>query len=145
VALVAGQRAAVEDLGIEAVRSPHDLAGVDVEQIGHADGGKLQILLHGGGAGTYSVHFITMPKDLSRLDQRIPVPKNITEWVCVETCRRLAASSNHAPLQAHFEAESMRMMAVSMRSMAQVQRSKRDRLYSNRRMVNLSYRSRNRF
>ena len=128
------------------IEAQHDVDyQLQFEQVGHAEGGKLQILLHGAGAGDYYVHFITMPKDLTADGQRIPVPKNIAEWIAVETCRRLAASSNHTSLQAHFEGESQRLLMASMRSMAQVQRSKRDRFYTQRRAVNLSYKNRNRY
>lgn len=122
------------------IESPTDATyPIHFEQVGFGQGGKLQILLKDGTSGSYMCQFITMPRELSSDDQMIPAPRNITEWIIVETCARLAGSASNAPLQAHFAAQAQQLMSDSLRSMGQQTRTRHDRLRTQRRMTNLGY------
>ena len=114
------------------------------EQISHGDGGKLQINVSERGSGTYWCHYITHPKELTRDDQVLPAPRNITEWIIVETCRRMAAASSNAPLMAFFGGEALQLQSDSLRNMGQVQRSKRDAMRTQRSRPNFRYGGRGR-
>ena len=112
---------------------------LDFDQVGHGNQGRLQIQLSERASGTYWCHFITMPGELTKDDQMVPAPRNIAEWIIVEACRRMAASSNNAPLMGHFAGESMQLQVDSLRSMGQVQRSKKDVMRTQRRRPNFRY------
>lgn len=112
---------------------------INFEQIGHGEGGKLQIRVSERTSGSYMCQFITMPKEVTKADQKVPAPRNITEWIIVEACRRLAAASNNVPLMGHFAGESQQLMSDALRSMGQVQRSKKDVMRTQRRRPNLGY------
>jgi len=117
---------------------------VTFEQVGHAQGGKLQIRVTERATGSHMCHYITHPKELTQDSQVVPAPRNISEWIIVETCRRMAASSSNIALVAHFSGESMQLQSDSMRNMGQVQRSKRDVMRTQRRRPNLRYGGRGR-
>lgn len=112
---------------------------LEFEQIGHGDGGKLQIRMKERASGTYWCSLITTPKELTRLDQIIPAPKNVTEWIIVEACRRLAAASSNAALMGHFAGEAMQLQSDALRNMGATQRSKRDAMRTQRRRPNFRY------
>ena len=123
------------------IEDPSDLEyPLRFEQLGHVDGGKLQILMNERGQGTYRCHFITMPKELTTGDEKLPCPKNIAEWIVVETCARLAGSSTNAALAGFFAGESAKLQDSARRSVSQTQRTKRDRMKTVRRYPNLGYR-----
>lgn len=121
----------------------HDAADptypIQFEQVGFGDGGRLQIHMDERSSGTYDCSFITMPKELTRDDQIVPAPKVITEWIIVEACRRLAAASSNAPLMGHFAGEVARLQSDTMRHMGQTQRSKNDRMRTQRRRPQFGY------
>jgi len=112
---------------------------IEFEQIGHGEGGKLQIHVSERNTGTYWCQFITMPKELTKGAQKLPAPRNIAEWVIVEACRRMAAAANNVPLMGHFAGESQQLQTDSLRSMGQVQRSKKDVMRTQRRRPNFRY------
>lgn len=123
------------------IEDPSDLEyPLRFEQLGHVDGGKLQILMNERGQGTYRCHFITMPKELTTGDEKLPCPKNIAEWIVVETCARLAGSSTNAALAGFFAGESAKLQDSARRSVSQTQRTKRDRMRTVRRYPTLGYR-----
>jgi hypothetical protein len=123
------------------IEDPADLQyPLRFEQLGHVDGGKLQILMQERGQGTYVCHFITLPKELTQGDQMIPCPRNIAEWVVVETCARLSGSSTNAALAGFFAGESRRLEDSARRSVSHTQRTKRDRMKTVRRYPTLGYR-----
>jgi len=122
------------------IESPNDPDySLTFKQIGHGSGGKLLINFGERGTGTYWCQFITVPKELTRDDQIVPAPKNITEWIIVETCSRMAAASSNAVLMGHFAGQAQQLMSDSLRSMGQTQRSKKDKMSTQRRRPNLRY------
>jgi hypothetical protein len=112
---------------------------IQFEQIGHADGGRLQILMHERGTGTYACSFITNPRELTELTQIVPAPRQILEWIVVEACRRLAAASGNQLLSAHFSGEARQLMEDCMRNSGQTQRSKNDVMRTQRRRPHFRY------
>jgi hypothetical protein len=122
---------------IEDTRDPE--YPIEFVQIGHGSGGKLQIHVSERATGTYWCQFITMPKELSKADQKLPAPRNIAEWIIVEACRRMAAAANNVPLMGHFAGESAQLQSDSLRSMGQVQRTKKDVMRTQRRRPNFRY------
>lgn len=123
------------------IEDPSDLEyPLRFEQLGHVDHGRLQILMNERGKGTYRCHFITVPPELTKGDDKVPCPKNIAEWIIVETCARLAGSSTNAALAGFFAGESAKLMDSARRSVSQTQRTKRDRMKTVRRYPTLGYR-----
>ena len=114
------------------------------EQIGHGQGGRLQISFSERGTGTYWCQFVTLPKEIKTDDQIVPAPRNIAEWIIVEACRRMAAASSNAPLMAFFGGESMQLQSDALRNMGQVQRSKREVMRTQRSRPNFGYGGRGR-
>jgi len=122
------------------IEDPHDPTyPIQFEQVGHADGGRLQITMNERLTGTFTCSFITNPRELSELDQIVPAPRQVLEWIVVETCRRLAAASGNALLSAHFQGESRTLMEDCMRNAGQTQRSKNDVMRTQRRRPNFRY------
>jgi len=123
------------------IEDPSDLEyPLRFEQLGHVDGGKLQILMNERSKGTYKCHFITMPKQLTMDDERVPCPVNIAEWLVTEVCARLAGSSSNAAMAGYFAGESRKLEDSARRSVSQTQRTKRDRMKTTRRYPILGYR-----
>lgn len=112
---------------------------IDFEQLGHVEGGRMQILLKERKGGTYTLDYILKPKELTRPDQILPAPRNVAEWIIVEACARLARASTNMALRADLMSESQRLQQDALRSMGQMQRTKKDRLYTQRRFPNLGY------
>jgi hypothetical protein len=116
---------------------------IQYEMLGHAEGGKLQIVMPRNTTGTYNLHYIRMPRDLTRDTELVPFPQILVEWIVVETCYRLARAAA-APLQiASFQAEVTRLREDVLKNLAQTQRAKRDRLHTQRRLPNPLRRNRN--
>lgn len=113
---------------------------VEFEQINFVDGGKLQIIVPHDPAGTYTIHFITQPKELTRLLQLVPLPFQMVEWLVVETCRRLARASTNVALSDSLEKEVVALQADCMRNMGAMQRSKKDRLQKEQKLPNTKLR-----
>lgn len=123
------------------IEDPRDITRPMIwEQIGFEDGGKVQVLMRERGEGSYYVHFISRPRELTRDDELVPLPRQLLEWLVVDTCRRLARSSGNIALQASLEGEARELQARCMRDIGAQQRGKRDRMYTQRRMPNLKYR-----
>lgn len=71
---------------------------VTFQQIGFGDGGRCQIALTESWAGvqgstTFIVHHIGWPSDVTENSQLVPIPRQISEWVVAEVCKRLASGS----------------------------------------------------
>jgi len=112
---------------------------VKFEQVGHGEGGRMQIKMHERGTGTFVCHFITNPRPLTKLQQIVPAPRQVLEWIVVETCRRLAAASSNQLLSAHFNGEARQLMEDCMRNAGQTQRSKNDVMRTQRRRPKFRY------
>lgn len=112
---------------------------IQFTQIGFGEGGKLQINVSERFSGTFVIHFITMPKRLVTVDQKLIAPENVTEWIIVEACSRIAASSGNAALMGHFAGQAQQLMMDTIRNMAQMQRSKNDKMRTQRRPVRFGY------
>lgn len=108
-------------------------------QVGHGSGGRLQIHMDERGTGSFMCSFITNPRELTSDSQIVPAPRQILEWIVVEACRRIAASSSNAPLQAHFSSEAMQLMSDCMRNAGHTQRSKNDVMRTQRRRPRFGY------
>lgn len=107
---------------------------IDYEMLGYADGGKLQIVIPRNTSGTFTVHFIRMPRDMETDDELVPMPQIIMEWMVVEACLRLARAASN-PLQiASFTAEAARLQMDVLKNISQVNRAKRERIYTQRRL-----------
>ena len=113
------------------------------EMVGHTDGGRLQIVLHNASTGTYNVHFIRMPRDLTRDTELVPIPKMLVEWVVVEACLRAAKAAANPMQVASWAAESQKLMTDVLKNLSATQRAKRDRLYTQRRLPDVLNRNRN--
>lgn len=112
---------------------------VRFDQVGHGSGGRLQINMVERSSGTFTCQFITNPRELTKDDQIVPAPRQVFEWIVVETCRRMAASSSNAPLSAFFAGEARQLMEDCMRNAGQTQRSKNDVMRTQRRRPRLGY------
>lgn len=104
------------------------------EMTGFTDAGRMQILMKESFVGTYNVHFITQPKDLSQDDELIPLPYNLIEWLVVEAAKRLARSSGNTTMLQTLMAEAAELRDDCMRNIAAVRRPANDRLYGQRRL-----------
>lgn len=121
-------------LRIEDISNP--TLSTEFEEIAKSSGGRSQIHIKGVGStnsdattsGAYTVHFITRPKELTRDDQLVPLPRTIVEWLVVETCRRLARSGSNIPLQASMEGEARELRDKCIKELQVTQRAKKDRL-----------------
>lgn len=123
------------------IEDPHDVRrGLEFEQIGFGNGGRLQIILRERYRGDFVVHFIGHPKDLTKDDQLVPMPPQMIEWLVVEATRRLARSASNVPLQVSLESEAAALRASCMRNIGAQQRARRDRMHTQWRMPNLRYR-----
>jgi len=119
------------------IETPEDvLRAIPFEQTGFVEGGKLQVLVRSRASGTYTIHFITQPRELTRNEQLVPLPFQMIEWLVVETCRRLARSSSNLALQASLEGETRQLQVDCMRNMGAMQRSRNDRLQKQMRLPN---------
>lgn len=114
---------------------------VPFTQVGYGSGGRLQIQLDANrrasnstSTSSYVVHYITRPRDLTRDEQLIPLPRQYMEWMVVETCRRLARSSSNVALQASMEGEAATLRDRCLKEMLVVQRTKRERFAAIRKL-----------
>lgn len=112
--------------------------------LGFGEGGKCQIHMLESASGVYTVHFITRPKDVSRDDELVPLPRQLVEWLVVEVTRRLARSSSNVALQASLEGESRELRDRCIKELQVQQRAKRDAMHTVRRWPNLRYGNRGR-
>jgi hypothetical protein len=104
------------------------------EMTGFTDAGRMQILMKESYVGTYNVHFITQPKELSQDEELIPLPYNLVEWLVVEAAKRLARSSGNTTMLQTLMAEAAELRDDCMRNIAAVRRPANDRLYGQRRL-----------
>lgn len=110
------------------------------ELVGFADSGKVQIQIQdlsgvtstnsstSTSTGTYYIHYITRPRDLSQDTQLVPLPRTITEWLVVETCRRLARSGSNVALLGSMEGEARVLSERCLKELQVTTRAKRDQL-----------------
>lgn len=104
------------------------------EQVGHAQGGKVQVVLKEAVNGTYTCRYIAKLYDLTVASQNVPIPPELTEWLVTECCLRLArASSNQAHL-ATWMAEVQRLQVDALKNMSQQRRARKERLSPIRRL-----------
>lgn len=115
--------------------------GLQFQLIGHAEGGKCQIHLLEYGSGESVVHFIMRPRDLTLDTELVPLPRQIIEWLVVDTTRRLARSGSNVALQASLEGEARELRERCLKELQVQQRAKRDRLHTVRRWPTLRYRN----
>ena len=112
------------------------------EMIGHTDGGRVQIVLKEAStsantSGVYTVHYIRLPRELTLTTEKVPIPPQLTEWLLLEVCHRLAGAAAQ-PLQiAHFQAKAAQQMSDVLKNMSATRRATRDRLYTQRRLPNV--------
>lgn len=109
------------------------------EQVGHTDGGKLQIIVNSRTSGSYYCSFITIPPELTKDGEMVPLPWEMLEWVVVEASLRLARAGTNMVLLSQLQGESLRLQQDALRHMGQTQRSKRDRMRTQRRNFNIGY------
>jgi hypothetical protein len=118
------------------IENPHDIReSLQYRQVGFADAGRLQIHLEeSSGQGSYVTHFITRPKQVTKAEELVPLPRSICEWLVVETCRRLARSGTNVALQSSLEGEARDLRERCIKELQVMQRTKRDRLHTIRRL-----------
>lgn len=104
------------------------------EMLGFSDGGRMQVLLKEGWAGTFMVHYIRQPKEMTRDEELVPLPLQLVEWLIVEAARRMARAAGNIPLQASLSNEVVQLMKAGMDNAGHVQRAKRDKLSGARRI-----------
>lgn len=122
------------------IRHPSDPTyPVHFEMVGHGQGGKMQIRMNERGTGSYVCDFIANPRELTSDTQIVPAPRQVHEWIVVETCRRIAGASNNSALVAHFAGEAALLMADCMRNSGQTQRAKHDVMRTQRRRPRFGY------
>lgn len=100
--------------------------GLRFDLVGFANGGRCQIMLLEGYGGERVVHFITRPRDLTRDDELVPLPRSLVEWLVVETTRRLARSGSNLPLQASLEGEAADLRQRCLKELQVMQRARKD-------------------
>ncbi len=118
--------------------------GLNFQLIGHGDGGRCQIHLLDSTAGTYTVHFITRPRDVTLDTELVPIPRQITEWLVVETVRRLARAGTNVALQASLEGEARELRERCLKELQVATRAKRDTFRTVKRWPTLRYGNRGR-
>lgn len=122
------------------IENPSDITeGLQFQLIGHADGGKVQIHLLESGTGTYTVHYITRPRDLTLDTELVPIPRQIMEWLVVETARRLARGGTNVALLGSLEGEARDLRDKCIKDLQVTQRAKRDKFQTVRRWPTLRY------
>lgn len=122
------------------IENPSDITeGLQFQLIGHAEGGKCQIHLLESGTGTYTVHYITRPRDLTLDTELVPVPRQIMEWLVVETTRRLARGGTNVALLGSLEGEARDLRERCIKELQVQQRAKRDKFHTVRRWPTLHY------
>lgn len=125
------------------VEDPGDATyGLKFEMVGHADGGKLQIVMQEAVNGTYYVQFINTPRDLVKDTELVPVPKNLVEWLVAECCLRLSRAASNPVQNASWQAEVMRLQMDVLKNLSQTQRARKDRLHGPRRLPDVLRRRR---
>ncbi len=122
------------------IENPSDITeGLQFQLIGHGDGGKCKIHLLESGTGTYNVHYITRPRDLTLDTELVPVPRQILEWLVVETTRRLARGGTNVALLGSLEGEARELRERCIKELQVQQRAKRDKFHTVRRWPTLRY------
>jgi hypothetical protein len=118
------------------IENPHDIREtLHFRQVGFADAGRLQIHLEeSSGQTSYVTHFITRPKQVTKAEELVPLPRSICEWLVVETCRRLARAGTNVALQASLEGEARDLRERCIKELQVMQRTKKDRLHTIRRL-----------
>jgi hypothetical protein len=112
------------------------------EQIGHTNGGHMQIILKETFTGSFNVQYITHPREMTSDAELVPLPFNLIEWLVVEAALRLSYASGTAALQGNLTAQAAQLKTDSMRNMGAVRRSAFDRMHVSRRLPtrrNLSF------
>lgn len=104
------------------------------DMLGFTESGCMQILMKESYVGTYNVHYITVPRDLTRESELVPLPYNLIEWLVVEAAKRLARSSGNVTMLQALTAEAEELKNDCMRNIAAVRRPANDRLYGQRRL-----------
>lgn len=104
------------------------------EMMGFTDAGRMQILMKESYVGTYQVHYITVPKEMTRDEELVPLPYNLVEWLVVESVRRLARSSGNVAMQESLMLEAKQLQDDCMRNIAAVRRPANDRVFGQRRL-----------
>lgn len=102
--------------------------------VGHTGGGKVQVVLKNAGAGTYIVHYIRLPRDLTLDAEKVPLPAFLMEWLVVEVCFRIARGTANPVMLATYQGESMRLETDVLKNLAATYRAKRNRIYTQRRL-----------
>lgn len=115
---------------------------VHFEMVGHTDGGKVQIVLNDQTSGDYTVHYIRLPRDLTRDDELVPVPPMLLEWLVAEVCFRLSMAAANPLQNAAWKTELQRLQADVLKNLGATYRAKRDRLHSQRRLPDVLNRRR---
>lgn len=118
------------------IENPHDIReSLQFRQVGFADAGRLQIHLEEStGQTSYVTHFITRPKQITKPEELVPMPRTICEWLVVEACRRLARAGSNVALQSSLEGEARDLRERCLKELQVMQRAKRDRLHTVRRL-----------
>jgi hypothetical protein len=71
---------------------------IDWKEIGYTQQGRLQIIMSGVGGGTYNVHHLYMPRDLTEDGDVVPVPRQYEEAIVTLALRRMAETANNPAL-----------------------------------------------
>lgn len=122
------------------IENPSDIKeGLQFQLIGHGDGGRCKIHLLESGSGSYTVHYITRPRDLTLDTELVPIPRQIMEWLVVETVRRLARGGTNIALQGSMEGEARDLRERCLKELQVQQRAKRDKFHTVRRWPTLRY------
>lgn len=105
------------------------------ELVGRTSTGSLQIdLCEIASGGSYVCHYLLRPRDVTQLEQMVPLPRQLIEWLTVETCMRFSMSGSNVLQQATLTQLANQLRERSMKELQVQDRGKFDRLYTNRRL-----------
>lgn len=104
------------------------------EMVDFAENGRMRIILREFYTGSFKVHFIRVPRKVTKDGDIIPLPGHMTEWMELEACRRLARASGNVAMQAALGAEIATVREACMRNAQAVRRAAFDRLHVTRRL-----------
>lgn len=117
---------------------------INFEEIARVDGGRLMIVMPEHSAGTYTVHYLRNPTDLTTAAEKVPIPQRYLHWWICEVCALLAAASSNPIQRAAFESQAAKASRSAQAKASATTRGKRTRLYTQRRLPDPMRRRRSR-
>lgn len=102
---------------------------VGFRMLGFTDEGRIQILMDSFFQGDFRVHYMSVPRDMTKDSDVSVIPPQFTELVVLLTCRRLAQVGRSMELEATFHAEAQRVWLQCKKIAQAVSRARNESLY----------------